>query len=181
VPDLKFLYQEYSDYGDNETKKKAFHWFAHTILPCVSARTKNFVRRRGIETISSVMTVSDEAFALVTLKNYEGRWRSQAEVEHLEDLEERKKKWEHGLYTSGGIGPKLNKGWSNEGIRKYNEYCGMIRGQRENEDSWKLVEMDFLEYCQEMEGHVGGKTGDLEVTQLGISDNEEEVAYSDWN
>ena len=181
MPSLENLYEEYSNYGDDETKKKAFHWFAYTILPCVSACTKNFVRRQCTETISYVMTVSDEAFALLTLKNYEDRRRSQAEVEHLPDLEERKKKWIHGLYTSGGIVHKLNRGWSNEGIRQYNEYCVMIREQRENVESWRQLETDFMAYCQEIDDitRIGG--GDLVVNGLIISDGEEEIAYSDWN
>ena len=90
VPNLEALYTHYREYGESVENKEAFHWFAYTILPCVSARVINFAGRKLREQISDVMSVSDEAFALLTLKNYEERWRLQAEYAHIEDVTERK-------------------------------------------------------------------------------------------
>ena len=173
----------YRKYGESVENKEAFHWFAYTILPCVSARVINFAARKLREQISDVMSVSDEAFALLTLKNYEVRWRSQAENAHIEDVTERKSKWKSGQYTNGKIGHKKNKGWSKEGIKKYNEYFFMVQKQRKDEDRVKQVEVDFMEYCHMKDGVAIRNGGDMQVKDTMESEEDsdgEEVAYTDW-
>ncbi|CAJ1946159.1 unnamed protein product [Cylindrotheca closterium] len=83
------------------------------------------------ETISNIFTVSNEAFALVLLENYESRWRKQHEdpksarlrgKEHAAISKEFKAK-----FISSDDGLKLkSSGWSRQGIESYNKKLSSI-------------------------------------------------------
>ena len=97
--------------------------------------------------ISSILTVSDEAFVLLILENNWDRWmdlnkksdnkyvpsKRGSENPIVSDVKP--------MYTNinGRAGSnEVNRGWSKEGIKRFNVLCGMVKEDREeNEDGDK--------------------------------------------
>ncbi|CAJ1931309.1 unnamed protein product [Cylindrotheca closterium] len=118
--------QGYQDYLTKDGTKvlqartrqyQSFHYLVKRIMPSINCTNTKFDVRKQEETISNIFTVSDKAFALVLLENYESRWRKQHEdlksarlqgKEHASISKEFKAK-----FTSSDDGLKLkSSGWS---------------------------------------------------------------------
>ncbi|CAJ1941782.1 unnamed protein product [Cylindrotheca closterium] len=91
---------------------QSFHYLVKRIMP----NTKFDVRKQD-ETISNIFTMSDKAFALMLLENYDSRWRKQ----HKDPKSARLRGKEHAAickefkakFTSSDNGLKLkSSGWS---------------------------------------------------------------------
>ncbi|CAJ1943743.1 unnamed protein product [Cylindrotheca closterium] len=110
---------------------QSFHYLVKRIMPSINCTNTKFDVRKQEETISNIFTVSDEAFALVLLENYESRWRKQ----HEDPKSARLRGKEHAAiskefnakFTSSDDGLKLkSSGWSRQGIESYNEKLSSI-------------------------------------------------------
>ena len=68
---------------ENKKNFEAFKYFVDRILPSVNAEFTKFgckkTVRRKRNTIREVFLVSDEAYGLLMIENYEGWWRKQYE------------------------------------------------------------------------------------------------------
>ena len=104
-----------------------------------SAKTSNATK------VSSILTVSDEAFVLLILENNWNRWmdlnkksdnkyvptKRGCETPIVTDVKP--------MYTNINRiagNDEINRGWSEEGIQRFNTLCGMVKEDREeNEDA----------------------------------------------
>lgn len=132
----------YRDYFDEdgeiiagrEDNYKAFVWFVKNVLSAINFERNNERAKRVYEEedtnfISGVYSVTDEAFGLLMLKNYEKRWRNQVKYPRykLKDLTTEDKYMAQ--FTSSLKGnAKLS--WSGEGIRQYNEWMDKVEWLR---------------------------------------------------
>ena len=70
-----------------------------------------------------VVTVSDEAFAILLYENYINKWIARY---HAEKLGEKPKGKMTGKYNSTVTDSCLHRGWSAEGVARFNELCAIV-------------------------------------------------------
>ncbi len=128
--------------------KKIYTIFFDHFLPCVIKKTV-FDRQVSVATNDSTLcTVSDEAFALLLLENSYSRWLDIYQLQKGEVTPKRgqkRREFESDVptkYTKGGIvydkTVKNNdpKGWSAEGIQRYNELYDKVKKDRKANKSF---------------------------------------------
>jgi hypothetical protein len=138
------------------------------IIHVVGAAT--FRSKVVVQFVSSFVTVSDEAFALLVLDNCEEKW---------EDMYEKKvtKSNKKNKYTDGGKSSKSGrsrnlKGWSNKGLNRFNELYRLIKADRARKDV--AFEGSFLEKMGEK--YKGLRKRKMEV-HVHENDDEEQPEY----
>ena len=125
---------------DRKADFDAWYWFVDRMLSAINPEKTRFGRtnqeRRKSSLIGTVFTVSDEAFALLLLYNYEGYWRQTEQLKRdgVTKDEMRASKTVRARYTTSH-GGRSRLGWSDEGIKKYNELYDMVHSLRENDMS----------------------------------------------
>jgi hypothetical protein len=105
-----------------EKTKDAWRWLVLKIMPVVIGRkiwNKRAMTRRSF---SEVATVSDEAFALLVLENYRGKWISQLQRAADDTIEKQPTK-----YTAVG------KEWNEAGIRRFTALYHSVKASRERD------------------------------------------------
>jgi hypothetical protein len=107
-------------------------------------------------TPGKIVTVSDEAFALLTYENYDAKWIKAAKEEEeateaVRDDQQKNKPAERkrGLYT--GATEKSGQcklgGWNRDGIKRFNELFEMVKEDRASPQA-NLMEQKLLEFCK---------------------------------
>ena len=147
----------------------------------------------GKRTLSEVVSESDEAFALLILKNNAKAWPLNYQLMMVRKSNEGGNGEEQCRDTDDGsqsVGSEESKkgntiyttvrktktshrlGWTNEGLEQFNDYCRRVREDRKTEEGQNMEE-ELLEMYQSLnEGSVKKKTKIVE----------EEVATSnDWD
>ena len=108
---------------EGRRNRDTFHWFLDNIASAVvSSRVVEQVK--SIKSPSEWLTRSLEAFSLVCVENFFEMTRNQ--VMHKDS----RGKYQ-ALYTADGRGKQKNQGWSQEGIRRYNELFNQVKIDRE--------------------------------------------------
>ncbi len=107
----------------------------------------DFKRKSKIMLLSSFVTVSDEAFALLTLKNNEKVWPVKFHNNSLKEgdmeIEEPKTR-----YTNRRrLGGSARDGWTQEGMKQFMKYYELVENNRDTEEG-KECERLFLEACK---------------------------------
>lgn len=150
-------------------EREAFHWFVGEFLECVSGRRvwgrKKFTHRvsdpmeRG--SAEKVVTVSDEAFAILVYENYIDKWLRKYTCEQQgvqgEDTNEIEKRIK-GRYTAGTTTRAANimyGGWSDEGLIRFNQLCRLVAMDRQNENAAQMEEQ-VLQRLREQRYGIGG-------------------------
>ena len=103
----KLLGDKFRDYGESETHRQAYVYFATRISPAVNTSFNKFDKSKYKKKVSESFSGTDEAFALLLVINYEPRWQSQhdALMEHpLESRKSRERRWKEAKYTSSAEG-----------------------------------------------------------------------------
>ena len=118
-------------------EKEAFVWFAGELLECVCGKRAWGTRKKYRATISDatssdtgafIVTVSDEAFALLLYDAYIDKWIKRY---HQDRNGEPRSKRIVGKYTHHTDGASNEYGgWSEEGIRRFNQLCEMVQEDR---------------------------------------------------
>ena len=126
-------------------EREAFQWFTGELLECVvgkAAWSKKKYQSRISEaeyanTTEKIVTVSDEAFALILYENYIDKWIARYH-NPIADGERGKKIL--GKYTRSSVGYSEYGGWSEEGVIRFNQLCQTVvedrccRNAKEAED-----------------------------------------------
>ena len=123
-------------------EKATFLWFAGDFVETVAGR-KTWGKQKYLKLMTEgtregekgLVSVSDEAFALLMLDNYQERW--------IKEKMEKKDKGNGGVqqdktvvrgrkgkYTAPKMGNREFRGWSNEGILEYGRLLKMVRNDR---------------------------------------------------
>lgn len=131
---------------------KTFFWFAGEFLQCVAGvrtwgtqKYSNFITGSVDETTNITMvTVTDEAMALLLFENYREKWITQFEMKARGEKPGRI----DGKYTSSTKGHAEYAGWSEEGVKRFNYYCNLVVRDRESSKATE-VEKSLLASCQD--------------------------------
>jgi hypothetical protein len=113
-----------------------FKFYCDNFLSCVVGKVL-YHRKKMEVNIRKIASASDEAFVIVCLENNIDRWQAEAldpEVDK-KDLPERK-------YTNAPSECSKFSGWSDEGIKRYNELAGTIIPKKRKET--KELEENFM-------------------------------------
>ena len=108
---------------EGRRNRDTFHWFLdHIASAVVNVRVAEQVK--SIKRPSDWLSRSLEAFSLLCLENYFDMTRNQIIHQDFGGTYQ-------ALYTADGRGKQKNQGWSQQGIRRYNELCQAVRVDRE--------------------------------------------------
>lgn len=127
--------------SQTEEEKEAFVWFAGELLECVCGKrawgTRKKYRARmtdakSTDTGAAVVTVSDEAFALLLYDAYIDKWIIRY---HQDRRGEPHSKRIAGKYTQKNGTSTEYGGWSEEGIRRFNQLCEMVQDDRKSRNA----------------------------------------------
>jgi hypothetical protein len=140
-------------YDGSAEDLEAFVWFLGTFLDCVSGARAWGGQRKYVEEVSKaeikgvgekikLVTVSDEAFGLLLYENYVDKWihkyhdeRRTLQPSMLISTAEKKKRGAtkiRGKYTKGSMGNCEFGGWSERGMRRFNELCQTVAEDRQD-------------------------------------------------
>jgi hypothetical protein len=163
-----------------DREREAFLWFFQTFLECVcgtsawnSAKTKQLISDARDPSGSKIVSVSDEAFALLLLDNYLEKWKIRADEADAARIEpvgdgaagmttaegenaRRKLIKTAGKYTAKAQGQCKWGGWSSEGIQQFNNLRKLVKADREAdkncEEEPRRMEKLLMNYCRTKAG-----------------------------
>ena len=153
------------DFFEGRKNVAVYTVFFDTFVPCATKKTtwERQIAKAGIKTITkklvSLCTVSDEAFALLLMENSFDRWFD-LHIQGRKEVEKHPRGSKASnfesdippLYTRGGIKYKtanINhsvKGWSEEGLNRFNLLFDHVKQDRMDHESFEL---DWLESRRE--------------------------------
>jgi hypothetical protein len=107
-----------------ENKEDSYQIFCDHVLSQVVGKN-DWKTRAGKEMISSIATVSDEAFAILLVENNYQVWEDDA----LGTCGEGGVK-ASSRYTVNGAGTKKYQGWTREGLKRFNTLAAMVHADR---------------------------------------------------
>jgi hypothetical protein len=120
-------------------------------FPSVSG-TCNFKACADVSRLSKFFSTSDEAFAVTVVENFYEHWKVEgkmkAEGKETDGIKLPTPKWTESV---GAVGMQNKCGWSNEGLKQFNENTMDIVALRETQNSVKLE----IDYLQKMKGESG--------------------------
>lgn len=167
----------YRDYLDGEgqlredrmEKYRAFVWFVQNIVYSVNSTETELKRKEAeidedVDFISKAFTISDEAFAVMLLLNYEKRWSNQVKFPTKSREELNKNPLYETRFTSSTKG-YCKCSWSDEGIALYNEWYGKIAKLRALASTGKLLEGMVMDSMKESKKILGRKSKKKNVVQ----------------
>ena len=132
--------------------------------PLVSA--KHWKRNKGVVAVSDLLTLSDEALALIVLENNYEEWIDIAKGIEI-DKKNRKTKYTHGGQRNNGT----KKGWSLEGRERFNTIFTNVKVERERAESKQRENRLMTEWGPKK------KTSEDSTTNADKELNEEEEQY----
>ena len=131
--------------AETQEEIDAGNWFFGEFLECVAGK-RGWGKQKYFQKISTavdrdtneaLVTVSDEAFALLMLENYREKWLLRYKEACSSAAARRgsmdKNKRIDGKYTSSINGHTEFGGWNKRGIRKFNYYCRLVEQDRLSE------------------------------------------------
>ena len=155
---LDDTYRDYLDdkgevRSDRLEKFEAFVWFVKNIFFSVNCAVtdmnlKEVEMNEDRDFISKAFTVSDEAFAVMLLLNYEKRWSNQVKFPTSKREELNKDPLYETRFTSSTKGYSKCS-WSEEGIALYNEWYRKISKLRASHSTGKILEGKVLDFINE--------------------------------
>ena len=126
--------------------RESFHWFLDNIAGSIVGLSVA-EEVKSVKLPSEWLSRSLEAFSYLCLENYFEMTRNQVENKMPTGTYQP-------LWTKDGRGKRKNQGWSQDGIRRYNELCEQVRVDRERfrmEDSIYLNAKVRVKQSMEME------------------------------
>jgi hypothetical protein len=160
--------------AETEREKEAFFWFFGEFLACVvgkrqwSAHKQYQLISQATMTGSSdkLVTISDEAFALLMYENYFDKWTTQANAQEGQSVQ-RERKVIRGKYTLQNSGTSKYGGWSHDGMKRFNYLYNLVEEDRKSPQA-PAMEKEFLDYCVRESNNTkaGGRRNDEPATAI---------------
>jgi len=138
----------------------AYYKFFDEMLSQVVGRTV-WKRDTVLKPVRKIATCSDEAFAILLIENSFDAWIKQAEkitpTGHIGVPPIDVGNYQSGKtrYTANGAGTKKDKGWSEEGLKRYNELCHMVWMNRKEDHSKEFEQVYQDKLTNKMNGNCG--------------------------
>jgi hypothetical protein len=126
----KTRFPSLNDFLEMSQKESSYQLFCSHFLRPIVGTTKwkhNFLRKR----MTLYVTISDEAFALLTLENNYDRWIDMWRNDNLKTSEVEAKWTNAGQSLSNGQSKRFN-GWKQDGYTRYNELYDLVEADRED-------------------------------------------------
>ena len=101
---------------------------------------RQFITQAHGKALSDFLTTCMEAFLVVAYANGYDRWKDEV-------LNPQSKTWPDYKYTSLAKGAKACEGWSEEGVKLYDDLYDMITRQRSNPNLGVAFEKQFMVKC----------------------------------
>ena len=140
-------------WAETEREKEAFFWFFGEFLSCVVGK-RQWTAHKQYQQISQatmtgssdkLVTISDEAFALLIYENYFDKWTTQANAQAAQSVQ-RERKVIRGKYTVQNSGTCKYGGWSHDGMKRFNYLYALVAEDRKSPQA-PAMEKEFLDYC----------------------------------
>jgi hypothetical protein len=139
--------------AETEREREAFFWFFGEFLSCVVGkrqwRAQKQYQRISQATMTGssdkLVTVSDEAFALLMYENYFDKWTAQANAQAGQSVQ-RERKVIRGKYTVQNSGTCKYGGWNHDGMKRSNYLYALVEEDRKSPQA-PAMEKEFLDYC----------------------------------
>ena len=126
--------------------KTVYFAFIEYFVSAVIGR-KRYKQNRCDNHLSKYVTPSDEALAIILFDNNIDTWMDQAK-HNLTKSGEVKPKYTNGGSSKGEVASSRKyQGWSEEGLKKFNELHGMIKRDRASPHA-RQFEEDFRQHCE---------------------------------
>ena len=147
---FRFREIEAMRFAVTEREKQAWYWFMETFVDCVAGKVQGGQQSKYLVPIrDSIITVSDEAFALLLLDNYETKWHAQHEHRtQAKTMAFIKMPRMHGKYTSKTMGQAEFCGWETAGTNMYTALCIRIQAERATPEG-QIAEQGLLDHLQQ--------------------------------
>ena len=144
-------------------------WFFDKIVVSIVVGKSNWIRVRKTERFSNLVTVSDEAFALLVLENGYAYW-----LDKFKKYGTGSKINDEFKYTKRENQGSQTKGWTKDGIDRYNVLCKLVK---EDRDKTGNEEFDRFFYEAMMNRYGSNTERKRKVTNIRYDD---EVYFEDF-
>ena len=124
------------DIQEGRKNRVSYHWFLDEIASVVVG-TSVFEKVKYIKPPNEWLTPSLEGFCLLCIENY---------FDKIKSTVKKDERMANALWTAEGRGSRKNRGWKQEGIRRYNELVDQVRIDR---DSFPREDTIYLTKKQE--------------------------------
>ena len=124
------------DISKGREKRETYHWFLDQIASVVVGISV-FEKVKCIQPPSEWLTPSLEGFCLLCIENY---------LEKIKSTVRKENTTAKALWTADGRGSRKNRGWNQEGIRRYNILVDRVRTNR---DKFPREDVIYLHAKQE--------------------------------
>jgi len=158
---------------------EAYLWFAGSFLECVSG-TRAWGKRKYYGRVSNAMvdgtnellvTVSDEAFALLLYENYVAKWMTKYVQERTQTFQAENKRM-NGKFTKSSTGNCEYGGWDEEDVRRFNQLCVLVQNDRRSRKAQEMEEYVLTELRKKkfVNGEVDDEVADnIQNDRLGMT------------
>lgn len=169
---------------DKETIEKyrtegTYNEFKAIVRICLKSMisAKHWKMNKARLELSGLMTVADEALALVILENNYKEWIEKAKGNKIDKKNRLTKYTNKGLRHNG-----TKKGWSLSGLKRFNTIFKAIKLEREREAS-KTREVQLLEEWKAKDDGTSttNYAGDGDMSEVEAAEQEMFVSESDFN
>ena len=170
---VEILANEYRQYGNADNEE--FYYFVTRILSAVNPGKTNFKLRKTKDLISTIFTVTDEAFTLMIIDNKYSNWDKQKQMKLDGTYTTHKKtKYMKKKYCDSKSGSA--NGWDKEGRKVFTKLCKKVQTLRENPKTGKNLEKMMLERFNSESNPTStvSKNGGTVASSLAEEENEDD-------
>jgi hypothetical protein len=119
--------------GNSFSEIEAYIWFTGNFIHNVSGASSwgqrkyhdSVSRAKDPEMGECMVTVSDEACTLLLYENYIGKWLVRYKEDRTQSTDKDNKRM-NGRYTQSTRGSNKYGGWTEEGVRQFNQLCACL-------------------------------------------------------
>jgi hypothetical protein len=124
-----------------DDEKTAIQWFFAEFMECVCGKrvwgkqkySQLISEAVSLDTGELILTISDEAFGLLLIDNYMGKWVKKFHIQRKGILHRSGRL--DGLYTAATKGNSAFGGWTRQGRHQFNLYCRLVQEDRHSPGS----------------------------------------------
>ena len=145
--DFNFTMQEFEELRHNED---AYREFLEDYVSIVVGKIE-FKKKSKCMKLSNFVTISDEAFALLTIKNNEEAWPAKVNNSLFGDGETTQEEPRTRYTNRRRLSGSPRDGWTREGMKQFLMYYKLVADDRKSAVGRKFEE-DYLEECRKDQG-----------------------------
>ncbi len=165
-----------TDFEDLRHYPEAYKEFLEDYMSVVVGKNE-FKRKSKVMKLSSFVTVSDEAFALLTVKNNEEVWPVKANNSMLEVGEQQEEEPKTRYTNRRRLCGSPRDGWTKAGLKQFVDYYKLVIENRKS-DKGQDFECVYLNICKKDDGRTTLEIGSDDDVRIS---SEDVVIPTDWD